>query len=140
METDRHPAAAASRFFVHNSSAELVEGLLIHDDRELLAEAIAVGDAIKGEIIEVWDEAATLADGSFGFDSVPRGRYVLVVDAPAYSLLSRRLTVRQGRGPDVDLTLQEAAPLEGRVLEPGGGGAVGIEVVFREPLPGLKRL
>lgn len=57
VETDRHPAAAASRFFVHNSSADLVEGLLVHDDRELLAEAIAEGDAIKGEIVEVWDEA-----------------------------------------------------------------------------------
>ena len=57
VETDRHPAAAASRFFVHNSSADLVEGLLVHGDRELLAEAIAEGDAFKGKLTEVWDEA-----------------------------------------------------------------------------------
>jgi hypothetical protein len=57
VETDRHPAAAASRFFVYNSAADLVEGLLVHDDCELLAEAIAEGDAIKGKIVEVWDEA-----------------------------------------------------------------------------------
>jgi hypothetical protein len=61
VETDRHPAAAASRFFVHNSSADLVEGLLVHDDRELLAEVIAEGDAITGEIIEVRDEAPVRA-------------------------------------------------------------------------------
>ncbi|MBX7168117.1 MAG: hypothetical protein K1X74_17410 [Pirellulales bacterium] len=49
-ETDRHPAAAASRYLVHQAAAELVEGLLVHDDAELLAEAIAAGDAFQGNI------------------------------------------------------------------------------------------
>ena len=57
VETDRNAAAAASRFFVHNSSADLLEGLLVHDDAELLAEAVAVGDAIQGPIVGVRDEA-----------------------------------------------------------------------------------
>lgn len=57
VETDRNAAAAASRFFVHNASADLVEGLLVHDDAELLAEAIAEGDAIKGTIVAVRDDA-----------------------------------------------------------------------------------
>ena len=58
VETDHHPAAAASRFFVHDASAEFLATLLLHDDAELLSEAIADGDAIKGEIVDVVDEAA----------------------------------------------------------------------------------
>lgn len=57
VETDRNAAAAASRYFVHYSSADLVEGLLVHDDAELLAEAVAAGDAIQGTIVAVRDEA-----------------------------------------------------------------------------------
>ena len=56
VETDRHPAAAASRYLVHQASAELLEGLLVHNDRELLANAIAAGDAFRGKIISVRDE------------------------------------------------------------------------------------
>ena len=55
VETDRHPAAAAARYQVHQASAELVDGLLVHDDSELLAEAISDGDAFQGEILEVSD-------------------------------------------------------------------------------------
>jgi hypothetical protein len=56
IETDHHPAAAASRFMVYQASAELVNGLLIHDDEELFAEAVSRGDAFRGKIIEVRDE------------------------------------------------------------------------------------
>ena len=55
-ETDRHPAAASSRYYVHESSAELVESVLLHDDDEMQREAIAAGDAIRGTIVEVSDE------------------------------------------------------------------------------------
>jgi len=57
VETDRNASAAASRFFVHNSSADLMEGLLVHDDAELLAEAVASGDAFMGKVLEVRDDA-----------------------------------------------------------------------------------
>ena len=56
VETDRHPAAAASRFLVHEASQELLESALVHDDAELLAEAIADGDAFRGSIVDVADE------------------------------------------------------------------------------------
>ena len=56
VETDNHPAAAASRYLVYQASAELVESLLVHDDKELLVEAIANGDAFQGEIIHVFDD------------------------------------------------------------------------------------
>ena len=55
VETDRHPAAAAARYQVHQASAELVQGLLVHDDSELLAEALIGGDAFRGEILSVND-------------------------------------------------------------------------------------
>lgn len=57
VETDRNAAAAASRYFVHSSAADLVEGLLVHDDAELLADAVAAGDAIRGKIVGVRDDA-----------------------------------------------------------------------------------
>jgi hypothetical protein len=56
-ETDRSPAAAGSRYQVYLASAELEDSLLLHDDRELQAEAIAAGDAFRGTIVLVIDEA-----------------------------------------------------------------------------------
>ena len=55
-ETDRSPAAGASRYLVYEASAELLENLLVHDDKELQAELIAEGKAVRGTILEVYDE------------------------------------------------------------------------------------
>lgn len=55
-ETDRDPRAAAARYLVHVASAELVAGLLVHDDQKLLADAIANGDAFRGKILAVKEE------------------------------------------------------------------------------------
>lgn len=55
-ETDRYPSAAGSRFYVHEASEELRDQLLVHDDRELLAELIGTGQAIGGTITDVRDE------------------------------------------------------------------------------------
>lgn len=49
-ETDRHPAAAGSRYYVYASSEELRDRLLVHDDREMQAELVASGEAIAGVI------------------------------------------------------------------------------------------
>lgn len=56
VETDRHPAAAGSRFHAYAAAAELVEHLLVHDDEELQADAVGAGDAVIGEILALWDE------------------------------------------------------------------------------------
>jgi hypothetical protein len=55
-ETDRHPSAAGSRFYVQEASEELRDLLLVHDDRELQAEMVARGEAIAGTIVAVRDE------------------------------------------------------------------------------------
>ncbi|MGZ5473786.1 MAG: hypothetical protein ACXWG4_07455, partial [Thermoanaerobaculia bacterium] len=56
VETDRDPRAAAASFEDEAGAAELLKGSLLHDDRELLAEAIATGDAFAGSIVAVSDE------------------------------------------------------------------------------------
>ena len=56
-ETDRYPAAAASRYFVAQASEEFRLGALIHSDETLQQEAILAGDAIRGKIVDVWDES-----------------------------------------------------------------------------------
>ncbi len=55
-ETDRYPAAAASRFYVHEASEDHFDRLLVHDDRELQARLVATGEAIAGTIVDVRNE------------------------------------------------------------------------------------
>jgi hypothetical protein len=55
-ETDWSPAAAAARFYEIEASAEQRDSLLLHDDAELLDEALAAGDAVRGLIVTVRDE------------------------------------------------------------------------------------
>jgi hypothetical protein len=58
-ETDRYPAAAASRYFVAQGSEDLRMSALIHHDAILQSEAIHAGDAITGQIVSVIDEGTT---------------------------------------------------------------------------------
>lgn len=55
-ETDRHPAAASSRYHVHEASEALRLHALLDDDMELRAEAAAAGELVRGTIIGVRDE------------------------------------------------------------------------------------
>jgi hypothetical protein len=54
-ETDYRPQVAASRYYIMEASAELLRNALIHDDTELQDEAIARGDAFRGQIVRVQD-------------------------------------------------------------------------------------
>lgn len=56
IETDLDPRAAAAAFQTSAEAAELVATSLLQDDRELLAEAVAEGNAFFGEIVRVDDE------------------------------------------------------------------------------------
>jgi hypothetical protein len=55
-ETDRNPAAAASRYFIQQASEEFCVAALIHDDEELQRVALMSGDGIQGKCIAVRDE------------------------------------------------------------------------------------
>jgi hypothetical protein len=52
-ETDRNPAAAASRYLLHCRSQLLERDALLPHDPELLTEARAAGDVLVGELTEV---------------------------------------------------------------------------------------
>jgi hypothetical protein len=56
VETDRSPAGAAMAFLRQSAAADFLNSSLLHDDRELLVEAIARGDAFTGTIMAVADE------------------------------------------------------------------------------------
>jgi hypothetical protein len=86
VETDRHPAAAASRYLFHQASADLLAGLLVHDDPELLAEAIAEGDAFRGKIISVTDEGA-------GKQTLPVWKVLDQADRPLHLQVGSRVSV-----------------------------------------------
>jgi hypothetical protein len=55
-ETDFRPQAAAARYFRYQAAADRALAALVHDDRELEAEAITAGDAFRGTIMSVTDE------------------------------------------------------------------------------------
>jgi len=57
-ETDRNPAAAASRYLIQQASEEFHLSVLIHDDEELQHVALMRGDGIKGRCIDVSDVSA----------------------------------------------------------------------------------
>jgi len=52
-ETDLLPAVAGKRYLVHLASEERRKSLILHNDPELLDEAIASGDAFRGTIAAV---------------------------------------------------------------------------------------
>jgi hypothetical protein len=89
-ETDRHPAAAGSRYFVMNASADFVNTMLVHDDRDLEAEAIAVGTAFRGQIVQVEDDGEgrstrpvwTIMDSIAGVNRIEPGATVCVIGLP----------------------------------------------------------
>lgn len=54
-ETDRSPAAAASRYLVQQASDDFHLSVLIHDDAELQKVALLSGDGIKGICVDVRD-------------------------------------------------------------------------------------
>lgn len=59
-ETDRAPAAAASRYLIQQASEEFRVAALIHDDEEMQREALASGDGIRGQCVKV----RNLGDGN----------------------------------------------------------------------------
>jgi len=54
-ETDRNPAAAASRYLVQQASEDYYLSALIHDDEELQKVALLSGDGIRGRCVDVRD-------------------------------------------------------------------------------------
>jgi hypothetical protein len=103
VETDRDPRSAAASFEDEAGAAELVNSTLLHDDRELVAEAIAAGNAFVGKIVGVADEGVgrvtlpiwSVEERSGGPLRLREGSSICVVGLPR-----RTATVRGIRSTD----------------------------------------
>jgi hypothetical protein len=89
-ETDRHAAAAAARFFIHEDCEAIRYNALIHDDSETQEDAIASGDAFRARIVKVEDRGPAKRTDPFwtleGSDATPlrlrEGNDVCVAGVP----------------------------------------------------------
>lgn len=121
-ETDRVPAAAASRYFLHVHSSELAGAALVHGDGALLADALARGDGLSGVIelvddegvgrasVPVWRIRAPL-DGAL---RLREGSSVCVAGLPGRSGRIRFMSVvGQERVLEVVITAGKTARIEG---------------------------
>jgi hypothetical protein len=105
-ETDRYAPAAAARFFAHEEAEEVRYGALIHDDSEIVADAIAAGDAFRGKIVKVRDEGRgsgskpvwAIEDEGTGPLRLREGSVVCVVGVPKRTGSIRRVEPAPGRG------------------------------------------
>jgi hypothetical protein len=114
-ETDRHPAAAAARYYVQQGSDDFATSALLHDDEDLQSELIATGNAIRGRITSVHD-------AGLGRAIVPTWVVEVPSDVPLRVRVGSRLCV---------------AGLPGRVvriesIEPGSKGKLEVTVVVLE--------
>lgn len=144
-ETDRHPAAGASRYFVHEASQELLESLMAHDDKELQARLVATGQGIAGAITDVRDEGV-------GRRTVPvwtvdtRGRLPLrlredselcVVGLPSRKLRVRAVKERAAEGYSIELVVTSLVTVprngDGTVLPAASPALKGTSVVLLKP-------
>jgi hypothetical protein len=144
VETDRDPRGAAAAYEEAAAAAELVRSKLLHDDQELLAEAIADGDAFAGTIVRVDDEGIgrttvpvwTIEDRSGGPLRIREGSSVCVVGLPNRTGQVRE--IRSGHGArefDVVLTNLKTKPKQavGQLAVPANDPAwVGQRVAFAE--------
>jgi hypothetical protein len=104
VETDRDPRWAAASFEDEAGAAELLKGTLLHDDRELVAEAIATGDAFVGRIVGVADEGVgrstlpiwSIEERSGGPLRLREGSSICVVGLPRRTATVRE--IRSGQG------------------------------------------
>ena len=121
-ETDRYPAAAASRFYVHEASEDHFDRLLVHDDRELQARLVATGEAIAGAIVDVRNEG-------WGRRTIPvwvvdskrelplrlrRDSEVCVVGLPTRRLRVRRIEQLRDGGYRFELQVTSLVTVPGR--------------------------
>jgi hypothetical protein len=119
-----------------------MESVLLHDDAELQAEAIAAGDAFRGEIVKVWDEEPGRAtvpvwvvrDAFQGPLRLRSGSMVCVVGMPKRQGIVRRIYAGDdgARRMEVEITNLKTAAAGGIGARAcaGRSGWVGETVTF----------
>src|SRR5262249_32258480 len=116
-ETDRNPAAAASRYFIQQASEEFCVAALIHDDEELQRVALMSGDGIQGECVAVRDEGegtkAMKAVGTIHAKEVAtlrirEGDTLCIVGNEKRRLQVQSIERKKGDTLEIDLAVTEA--------------------------------
>ncbi|GEM_PF-2191137 len=129
-----------------------LDGLELSEEPFLVT--MARGTAVRGLVVDLWGEPIpeasllllsaeqrkplkemTDGDGRFAFEGVPAGAITLKATAPGYrQSASRELTLERGEViEDIQLELEEAEPLRGRVLAPDGAPKRGARVEVIRP-------
>lgn len=116
-EADFAPRGGAARYFEHEASADRMFAALVHDDRELEAEAIATGRAFRGTITEIRDEGT-------GRTTIP----VIVVEDPTPGPVSLRV----GDGVCIVGHQQRSGRIRSIDTTHGGGIALTVEITNRK--------
>jgi len=117
-ETDFHGSAAASRFLTYAAADEAYVSALIHDDAELLQEAIEDGHAIRVTVQHIEDDGV-------GKSIVPIWSVFLPLDGPQRLREGGRLTPYGARGHEVQVR---------RLEQLDGGLAVELEWITRKTM------
>lgn len=147
-ETDRSPAAAGSRYQVYLASAGLKDSVLLHDDLELQAEAIAAGDAFRGTITAVVDQGQgrgrrpvwTIRDPIGGQLQLrlSEGSSVCVVGAPKRTAKIRRIEDSIDGSREYELEIMAGKTVPDDACDTA---RVGVDVAFvRESAHSINRM
>lgn len=112
-ETDFQAGSAAGRYYRYDASADRMFNALVHDDRELEAEAIGTGRAFRGTITDVRDEGQgrktqpvwVIEDATPGALSLRHGDRVCVVGHKRREALIRRIDTTKGGGLEVEIEI-----------------------------------
>ncbi len=112
-ETDFQTRGSSTRYFRAQAAAERQFNALIHDDRELEAEAISTGRAFRGTIVRVGDEGTGkktipvwhVEDPSPGPLSIRSGDSVCVVGCAKRSGRVRHIEATRGGGLVLELEI-----------------------------------
>lgn len=97
-ETDFHGSAAASRYLFHESCVEGYDGHLVHDDSELLRDALWEGRALRSTVSQVIDRGT-------GRTTVPVWTVRVQADLPHRLRENERLVPLGSRGHEVAVNL-----------------------------------
>lgn len=120
VETDRDGRAAAALYAEYAAADEALTARLVHDDPELLGDAVARGDAIVGRIEDVADEGIgkttlpvwRISEAASGPLRLREGSKVAVVGLPRRTGDIRRITTSPdgGRVFEIVITNLKTAP------------------------------
>ncbi|MFH1434511.1 MAG: hypothetical protein ABIJ56_02225 [Pseudomonadota bacterium] len=148
-ETDYAPSRAASRYYIMEASEELYRISLIHDDLDLQEEAIASGDAFRGQIVRVRDEGNgrrltpiwSIHVRAQGPLRLKGGSGLVLLGDPGVQAYIRTIRDRGRKGRDIEVEIKvgkKKSEISGRRVENAASTRLkGLKVAFAVPDSGF---